>query len=179
MPELSILRLSLPVVEPIEFEPAAQWLGGQAAAGEKYAPGAADLVAAFRRTNDLSTPTFDEAFQLVFGQGSRLLSRNVTQADLDAAHPMVASWVVRSGIERLRMLPVFDPQYGELRRADLRRSWEAHVEAMGERAQAAAMLPPADRERGLAKMDPLAALGIEPQKRLVSGQAPNVGPGAE
>lgn len=168
MPDVPTLLVSLPVVAGIDFEEALQWMNRLAENGEKFAPAAADLVAAFRARGQVAVPTFDEAFELTFGRGSRLLSRSATAEDFDAVHPLVASWVKRSGIERLRVLPVFDPQYGELRRADLRRSWEAHVEAFEGRERVAAGLPPGDRERGLERMDPLATLGLD-RKQIGAG----------
>lgn len=168
MPDAKTLQLSLPAVADVDFQTAVEWLNAQAAAGARFAPGAADIAGAFAAAQRPSTPTFDEMFLMVFGdgRGGGILRREMRQEDLDRVHPLVASWVVRSGPQRLASLEVFCPDYGELRRRDLRVSWEQHVEAFAGREQVAAALPPGDRERGLQRLDPLAALGIERPKEL-------------
>ena len=165
VPSLDILRMSLPVVAGIDFEAAARWLAEAATDGDAFVPSAADLAAAFKTSDDQLMPTFDEAFELVFGQRSRVL-----RGDFAGVPEVVASWASRAGLDRLRVLPVFDPQYGELRRADLRRSWEAHVEAWRERRLAVRALPSGDRPAGLKRLDPLAALGLDGQRQLGAGQ---------
>lgn len=164
VPSASVLRLSLPVVADLEFDAVCRWLGEAAVDGDRFVPAAADIAAAFRQVDRPVVPTFDEAFDLVFGHGSRVL-----QGDFDGVPHIVASWASRAGLDRLRTLPVFDPDYGELRRAELKRSWDAHVEASKERQLAVRALPPGERAAGLARMDPLSALGIAVPQQLERG----------
>lgn len=164
MPDVKQLQLSLPVVEGVSFDSAQRFVHAHAESGAEWPPMVGQIKAAARRALEPPVPTFDEAFALVFGHGSRVL-----QGDFTGVPEIVASWASRAGLERLRTLPVFDPEYGELRRAELKRSWEAHVEACAERVLAVRALPPGDRERGLQRMDPLAALGIERPAELGSG----------
>jgi hypothetical protein len=70
---------------------------------------------------------------------------------------MVRAFVLRQGIERLRHLPLDDPDWGFKRRDELHKAWAAHVEAFDGREVAAL----ASGGRGeLERLDPLAALGI-------------------
>jgi hypothetical protein len=72
-----------------------------------------------------------------------------------ALHPLLGDFVERYGVHRLRMLPVDDPDYGELRRRELREAWNRHREATEERDVAAL----ASRRRGeLRRFDPLRSL---------------------
>lgn len=75
-------------------------------------------------------------------------------------HPLVAAFIDRQGIDRLRDLPVNDADWGDRHRRDLQHAWERHVEAFDGR-QIAAL---ASGRRGeLARLDPLAALGLKPE----------------
>ena len=139
--------------------------------GQRFRPSAAELLAEARR--DPSAPTFDEAYVLIFGPRGVLAARPSraalqeardpraahNEAALERAqelHPLVYSFVARQGAERLRLLPLADPQYGELRRKELREAWDAHVEA-AEGREVAALASGAGRE-GLRRLDPLVAL---------------------
>lgn len=128
-------------------------------AGSRFRPSAAELLAELRR--DPSTPTWDEAWMLI--QRAIRAHRTDEQllAALDAHHPSLRAWVERFGAQRLRMLPVGDPQWGEQRMRELRESWERHMEA-SETRQVAALASGSGRE-GLRQLDPLAALGGQRQ----------------
>jgi hypothetical protein len=64
-----------------------------------------------------------------------------------------------------------DPDYGELRRKELRGGWDRHVEAFDGRN--VALLAAGPRHAGLRQLDPLAALGLgrEPVPALEEGSA--------
>lgn len=151
---------------------------GLVARGGAFRPSVAEVVAEIRR--DPSRPTFEEMCWLVFGPGGILKARpapggrydneaHMLKARDDAAldrarefHPLVSSFVERFGVARLRTLDLEDPEYGELRRRDLREAWDRHREAMEGREVTALV---AGRRDGLRALDPLAAVGA-PRKQI-------------
>lgn len=145
-------------------------------------PAASELLGELGR--DPSQPTFDEAYRLIFDRGGILSARPAQRVFHDvedgetvipasmlksraereareqacaAAHPLVGAFVTRMGVDYLRGLELEDPEWGPARRTELRKSWEAHVEAFDGRKVAALA---AGERRGLRAFDPLAALGI-------------------
>ena len=100
---------------------------------------------------DPDRPTFDEMLAQLYGPGGvfGFKRSGVTVS------PWVLAFVERSGRERLRLLPVDDPDEGKWCRRELERSWSAFLEATEGRevAQIAAR-----SARGLGRVDPLAAL---------------------
>lgn len=157
-------------------------LKGLLARGGTFRPSVAELVAQIRR--DPSTPTFDEALVLVkralrawnlpctgsYGSEAEMLrvrKRNV----LDLAsgmHPLVAAFVDRYGVERLLkdVGEIGDDVWGGARRAQLRESWDEHCDALEGREIHALTAP---RRGGMARLDPLAALGSMPPRQINSG----------
>jgi len=155
--------------------------------GQALRPRPGEIAARARR--DPSRPTFDEAYRLIFGRGGILAARpeNRRYEDLlddetgemirsavevkhraeraavrqaaEAVHPLVGQFVVRQGIDHLRSLRLDDPEYGGLRRRELREAWDAHAAAFDER-EVAAIAAGGDVRQGLRQMDPLAALGL-------------------
>jgi hypothetical protein len=117
--------------------------------GRRFRPSASELLAAIR--NDPSEPTFDEMLILV-----RRAAKRDGQDDRALAHPLVASFVARQGWDRLRLLPIDDPDWGEKHRRDLYGAWERHRESHDHR-QVAAL---ASGRGDLAQLDPLATLGL-------------------
>lgn len=107
-------------------------------------------------------PTFDEAYQLLFGPSSRVLRHD----EWDGVHPLVRSFAIRQGLDRLRTLGVDCPDYGEIRRRDLHAAWDAHCSAMEGRELKALTAPAGDRPAVLKQLDPLAALGLAGQAQL-------------
>lgn len=150
-------RVMLDDVDPGEAVSAVKRL---AFAGARFRPSLAELLSELRR--DPSVPTFDEAFHLVFRRGGATRARELAEWRSNV-HPLVASFVDRQGIERLRLLPVDDPEWGERHRRDLREAWERHVEAFDGREVAA--LASGDR-RAPVRLDPLAAV-----RRIGAGDA--------
>lgn len=160
-------------------------------AGQRFRPSASELLSELR--NDPSAPTFEEAYRLIFGPAGVLAARPGTggpvtfnseaerraasnQAALDRAntfHPLVATFVARQGVGHLRSLGVDDPDYGDLRRKELRESWDRHVTAMDGR-DVAALAAGHDRSAlGLRKFDPLAALShIAPDQPAIEAGGP-------
>lgn len=155
--------------------------------GQVFGPTPGEIVARIRQ--DPSTPTFEEAYELIYGKGGIVRARptgNLTfgdQASLLRAyhqarvqraqqvHPRVGSFVLRYGINRLYELPLHDPVYGDVKRRELEAAWNRHVEAMDGREVAA--IAAGDRSRGaLRLLDPLAALGghTVPAGELEAGQ---------
>lgn len=114
--------------------------------------------------SDPSRPTFEEAFALIYEPRGILWGRSDTRAKefaLAQVHPLVASFAIRYGISRLRMLEVDHDEFGALKRKELRDAWDRHVEACEGRDVAALMAP---RGKSLGRLDPLAVLGV-PQSR--------------
>lgn len=141
--------------------------------GKALRPKPGEIVARAKR--DSSKPTFEEAYRLIFGPGGVLAARpSVTRwrdeghrralcneaaaRRAEALHPLVGSFVARQGLDRLRELPVDDPDYGEMRRRDLREAWERHVDASDGREVTA--LAAGTGRTGLRQLDPLTALGL-------------------
>ena len=98
--------------------------------GARFRPSAGEIVAEL--VADPGRPTWGEAYQLLFGQRG-LLSVRPEAACLrraDERHPLLAAFIRQEGYDRLRMLAVHDPDWGERTRRDLGAAWEA----MGNRA---------------------------------------------
>lgn len=119
--------------------------------GQRFRPSAAELIGASRK--DPSRPTFDEAYRLMFGPGGAAM-----RDPRDGIHPLVVSFVQRQGAERLRTLPLEDPEWGEKHRRDLEQAWNRHTEAM-EGRETAALASGGD----LRKLDPLAGIALPKQ----------------
>lgn len=146
-------------------------------ADQAFPPSAPELAGLARQTEAGPAPTFDEALTLIYGKGGILRARpeqrtfdtvaeqaravnGARVARARQLHPLVGSFAVRYGLERLHLLPINDPDYGGVRRRELERAWTQHVEAMQGRELAAIAI--GEPRRGLTKFDPLAALGQRP-----------------
>ena len=144
-------------------------------AGSDFPPSAPNLAAAAR--NDPSKPTFEEAYRLIYGPGGILRAQPVDRTFPDGVsmarayneartvragevHPLVGSFAVRFGLERLGALEVDHPEYGGLKRKELREAWDRHCEAMEGRDVAA--LVSGERRGELGRFDPLAVVGRRP-----------------
>lgn len=170
------------LMDGIEPEPAIAAVRQLVHQGQTFRPKPGEIAALARR--DAGAPTFDEAYELIFGRGGALharpagpqvfhgshadAQRAMQQSKRDAVlerasgmHPLIRSFVELQGVERLLQLPIADPDYGELRRAELRDAWDRHVQA-GDVRQVAALASGTDPRR----LDPLAALGIRPVPAL-------------
>lgn len=154
--------------------------------GQKFRPTPAELIAAAH--DDPSRPSFEEAYRAIFGHGGILEARPAPGAYADLAekrraeaqaakergaefHPLIASFVTRYGIDRLRTMEIHDPEYGEVRRRELHDAWDRHVKAFEGREVAA--LAAGDRE-GLRQLDPLRVLGLEAPQRAQLPEGPSV-----
>lgn len=153
------------------------WEGGD------FPPSAPNLAAAAR--TDPGAPTFVEMVRLVFGPGGVLSARTSVrkgvwdlgererldeEAMIERAsgmHPLIGAFVRSYRIEKLRALNLDDPDWGGAERHRLEHHWQQHVEACDGRDAAA--LAMGRRQDGLAKLDPLAALGIE-RPQIGAGQ---------
>lgn len=141
-------------------------------AGSKFRPSVSELLAEVRR--DPSVPSFLEMERLVFGPKGALSAqapagKYADQAEMRRAehlavisrardmHPLVASFVHRQGIDRLKSLELGDPTWGEKRRSDLEREWHEHLDKQDGRE--IAVLASGRREQ-MERLDPLSALGL-------------------
>lgn len=139
------------LLDGIEPEAAVRGLRVLLHEGRPHRPSASEVLAAARR--DPSRPTFDEAYRLMFGPGGCVLGPNGGHV---AVHPLVSAFVLRQGHDRLRQLPLDDPDYGHLTRRDLRQAWDAHVVAFEGREVAVAALGQGGGD--LRQLDPLTVL---------------------
>lgn len=150
------------------------------ARGQVFGPTPGEIVAAIRK--DPGAPTFEEAYRLIFGAGGVLRARlpydgpvldperrrdAAARARMAEIHPLVASFVDRYGQDRLRMLEVDHPDYGDLKRKELREAWDRHCEAMEGREVAALA---SGRRDGLRAFDPLTAIGGGVRRELGAGE---------
>ncbi len=142
------------------------------ASGGTFRPSVAEIVAAIR--HDPSAPTFEEMLRLVFGPDGIMRARpSVTtfpdggamarayhearKARAGEVHPLVGAFALRYGLDRLAGLELDHAEYGDLKRKELRASWDQHVKVMDGRDVAA--LVSGRRAEGLRAFDPLATLG--------------------
>ena len=147
-------------------------LKARLARGDRWRPAVSEVVAEIRK--DPTKPTFEEAQTLIYGRGGVLKARpepgqryaneaamlgardDAAQARACELHPLLASFVERYGVARLRNLELGDPEWGQVRLRELREAWDRHCEAMEDRDVAELV---AGRRGELAAFDPLRALG--------------------
>ena len=151
--------------------------------GRAHRPSLSELLAEVN--HDPSAPTYDEAMALIFGPRGLLNARplpgryrdadtlneayaEAKQQALADAHPLVASFVVRQGWDRLNNLGLLDPVYGEVRRRELRQAWDDHTRTSTAREIAA--LAAGRSKSDLRQLDPLAALNVA--RQLTPGETP-------
>jgi hypothetical protein len=146
---------------------------------QRFPPSAPELAALARR--DPSAPTFAESYNAIYGPRGVLRARppyqdggwsgNELQAAsdelalkrADQCHQLLGAFVRAYGLERLRLLEVDDPDYGEIRRKELRADFEQYV-AANEHRELAALA--AGRRGSLGRLDPHAALGLRPRTQI-------------
>lgn len=139
----------------------------------KWRPSAAELVQAAE--TDHRRPTFDEAFHVLFEHSRSPLKAASTGdavARAMAFHPLIARFVQVVGRDRLAYLEVFDPDYGRVRRQELRTTWMEIDETTRGRDVAAMVAGSGERRGQLGRLDPLRALGVadRPRLRAVTGE---------
>ena len=150
---------------------------------QRFPPSAPELAALARR--DPSAPTFAEAYAAIYGPRGVLRARppyppgGWSGSELQAAcdelalqraferHPLLGAFIRAYGLARLRMLEVDDPDYGEIRRKELRSDFEQYV-AANEHREVAALV--AGRRGSLGRLDPLAALGLQAPAQIGNGR---------
>jgi hypothetical protein len=119
-------------------------------AGQKFPPSAPELAALARQ--DPERPTFDEAFQGIYGPGGVF---GVKRSGVTVS-PWVTAFVDWFGRDRLRMLEVDCEVEGKWRRRELRESYEQFLEV----AEGRVVAQIARSGRGtLGRVDPLTAVG--------------------
>jgi hypothetical protein len=161
------------LLDPYEPQACVAALQRLVAKGGAFRPSVAELVAEIH--SDPTEPGFAEMVQLVYGHPHGVLAARVTGAwrtererrrlaDEAASerardlHPLVAAFVASMGVQRLREINLDDPDYGNARRAQLKAEWE-DFRARATQRQAHAIAAGREPRAGLAKFDPLAALG--------------------
>lgn len=124
---------------------------------QKFRPSASEISNVLTPTK-AATPTFDEMFTLLFSQRGALAARDEqsTRERLTKMHPLVESFAERQGIQRLKELPIHDPDNGHWRLKELRHAWAAHLDAF-EGRELVAIATGTNRD-GLRQLDPLTAL---------------------
>lgn len=170
-------------LEGFDAEAVTTGLRSLLARGGAFRPSVAEVVAQIRK--DPGAPTFSEMLALVFGPGGVLSARTSDRrsswgpgereradeaAMLERAatmHPRVGAFIQREGLRRLRALNLDDQDVGGIRRHELEERWTQFLEATEDRDVAALAAP--RRGGGLARLDPLAALGRNRPPELVSG----------
>lgn len=135
------------MLDDVEPQAAVRTLKELLLRGSRFRPSLSEFLAAVRF--DPSMPTFEEAYSLIY----RALRDEPARTD----NRLVAAFIMRFGEQRLRMLPVDDPTWGEKHRRDLREAWERHVDAWDGRERAAVAAGGEPRQ-----LDPLASLRLLP-----------------
>lgn len=99
-----------------------------AARGHRHRPKPPEILAEVRADRD--QPTWPEAYELIYGSGGLVRSAdpNTAAARLERAHPVLQSFVRVQTLDRLRTLPLFDPEWGGAEHRRLEQRWERHVE---------------------------------------------------
>lgn len=137
----------------------------------KWRPSAAEIVQACQA--DHRRPTFDEAFHILFEHAhSPLKARSTGEAVQRAMsfHPLIARFVQVMGRDRLAYMEVFDPDYGRVRRQELRTTWAEIDETTRGRDIAAMVAGSGERHGQLGRFDPLRALGVADRHQIESGR---------
>lgn len=128
--------------------------------GARYRPSPAEICGALN--HDVNEPTWAEAYGMLFGPRGVVHVRASEEALklADRLHPFVGAFVRAQGLDRLRRLPLEDPDWGGKERNDLGRQWDLHVEQCRSRLLEGRTLEALGRrERAeLSRFDPGAAL---------------------
>jgi hypothetical protein len=149
-------------------------------AGARFRPTAAEILGEARR--DPSRPTFDEALALLFRRrgvldvrvrgtvdsnpNHRVELRDKVNERLAEMHPLVAGFVRRIGLDRLRSMNIDDPVDGHWRRKELREAWQDYIDASDNREVATLAIGGGSHQ--LRQLDPLAALSLPAGRRALS-----------
>lgn len=137
----------------------------------KWRPSAAEIVQTAE--TDHRRPTFDEAFHVLFEHPHSPLKARTTGEAVNRAmsfHPLIARFVQVMGRDRLAYLEVFDPDYGRVRRQELRTTWQEIDETTRGRDVAAMVAGSGERRGQLGRFDPLRALGVADRRELEPGE---------
>lgn len=133
----------------------------------RWRPSAAEIVQAAEA--DHRRPTFDEAFHILFEHPHSPLKARSTGEAVQLAmgfHPLIARFVQVMGRDRLAYLEVFDPDYGRVRRQELRTTWQEIDETTRGRDVAQMVAGSGERRGQLGRFDPLRALNIADRLEL-------------
>jgi hypothetical protein len=178
--EDNVYRMLLEHVPPAEAHAAVLRL---VAGGQALRPQPGEIMAAV--LHDPGTPTFEEMCALVFGSRGALslkptprglwlegeretATRELVDAFLATAHPLVRSFVNTFGVGKLRRLPIDEVRsedaHGRMTdeakwaKRELKDDWDRHVATWDGREVAA--VAAGSTGTGLRRVEPLAALGL-------------------
>lgn len=130
-----------------------------------FRPSAGTLRA--RLLADPGRPTWAEVMQAVFGRRG-ILDHRTERECLETAeaefHPFIAGFVSTKGVETLKMLGIYDDDWGQARQEQLRKEWVAYEEIAKEREQRGLPLVTGGRTKALGRMKPLALLGLDNER---------------
>lgn len=128
--------------------------------GARYRPSPAEICAVLNR--DVTEPTWAEAYGMIFGPRGVVHDRDTDEALRlgNRLHPFVGAFVRAQGLDRLRQLPLNDPDWGGKERNDLGRQWDQHVERCRARLLEGRTLEALGRRERveLSRFDPAVAL---------------------
>lgn len=93
--------------------------------GGTFRPSVSEIAA--QLDADPGRPTWGEAYRLLFGARGFLTvaPEHAALERAEAKHPLLAAFIRMEGYDRLRMLSVNDPDWGEKTRRDLERAWDS------------------------------------------------------
>lgn len=164
----TVYRLLLDKVEPAAAMRAVQEM---VLAGQALLPQPGEIVS--KAQADHRRPTFDEAFYVLFQHLYSPLKAQTTGEAVNRAmsfHPLIARFVQVMGRDRLAYMEVFDPDYGRVRRQELRTTWQEIDETTRGRDVAAMVAGSGERRGQLGRFDPLRALGVADRHQLEPGR---------
>lgn len=126
--------------------------------GSADRPSVAEIVQAIER--DPGAPTWPEAYRLVLSALSAARDERQALARAERMHPWVGLFIRAQGYERLRRLPLDDPDWGHVERRALGEEWQRFTEQVKDRTAAGMSLAALERpdRHALERLDPLSAL---------------------
>lgn len=128
---------------PFEFEAVRDALHKLAGEGQKFVPSVGLVLAAVRSLSEPVRPAWADAWtQIEQAMVADAAGRTVEM------HPLVAAFTDREGLARLRRLPFYDPEYGELRIRDLGQRFSDFCDAQDARSAQRFAIGP-DRQHAL------------------------------
>lgn len=155
--------------------------------GQKWRPKLGELADAIQANRAPALPSWATVYFALYEApatrvtrlteyGSRKATeKQVIEALYEQVHPWVAEWVTVQTVKRLCLLPVDDPEYGQLERKRLMENWDAFVKErrddnVTDRTLEALTGRVDRRALGLRKPSLLEAAGLVPPRELGPGE---------